>query len=77
MQTNSTSAKPSSFQEWTNFMSDLSNNKNSSKPFLVKAEDSQQIINNLEKELLKPDLNETVKLILIKKQLSFNFPIAA
>ncbi len=67
----------SSFQEWTNFMTDLNNRKISSKPFLVKSESPDQIINNLEKELLKSEEKQTVKLILMKRQLSFDFSIAA
>lgn len=67
----------SSFQEWTNFMTDLNNKKVSTSPFLNKAGNPLQIINNLEKELLKTDANDGIKLVLIKKQLSLDFSIAA
>ncbi|MEI6019508.1 MAG: hypothetical protein WCR21_00125 [Bacteroidota bacterium] len=67
----------SSFQEWANFMKELSGHKDSSRPFLVKAKSSDQIISNLERDLLKAQTPEAVQLILVKKQLSFDFPIAA
>lgn len=67
----------SSFQEWTNFMMNLNNNKSSAKSFLVKSDNATQIINNLEKELLKSEEKETVKLVLMKRQLSIDFSMAA
>ncbi len=67
----------SSFQEWTNFMTNLNNNKSSAKSFLVKSDNAHQIINNLEKELLKSEEKETVKLVLMKRQLSIDFSMAA
>jgi len=67
----------SSFQEWTNFMTDLNNKKSSTKSFLVKSDNANQIINNLEKELLKSEEKPTVKLVLMKRQLSIDFSMAA
>ena len=67
----------SSFQEWTNFMTNLNNNKSSTKSFLVKSDNANQIINNLEKELLKSEEKQTVKLVLMKRQLSIDFSMAA
>jgi hypothetical protein len=67
----------SSFQEWANFMKELNGHKGMDKPFLMKAESSAQIIQNLEKDLLKVQEQKPTQLMLVKKQLSFDFPLAA
>ena len=65
------------FQELANFMKQLNGHKEGTKPFLIRANTSDQIIQNLERDLSNVKEENPVQLVLVKRQLALDFPIAA
>lgn len=73
MNTTSNFNQRTNFQELANFMKEL----NGRGPFMTKANSSEQMLQNLERDLSKVSDQKTVQLVLVKRQLTLDFPIAA